>query len=190
MGNGPVVGCTSTSSKLNLANGGCKERPISYLSNDASFPSGGFASLHLPVVVVFMLIYFFCKIRFLFLEIINPEAVRFDIIESWNGFIRFSFNTFCMCGIQVSSHETSLMARCRRVYAHAHDYHINSISNNRCVSYLMSLYLYFVLFMFFPYLFIAFLFLNCMFRLTLCLYTCFMLHLLTLLMEEVNVASF
>ncbi|KAL3004967.1 hypothetical protein AAZX31_08G193400 [Glycine max] len=30
----------------------------------------------------------------------------------------------------VTSHETSLMARCRRVYAHAHDYHINSISNN------------------------------------------------------------
>ncbi|KAK6911952.1 WD40 repeat [Dillenia turbinata] len=30
----------------------------------------------------------------------------------------------------VVSQETSLMARCRRVYAHAHDYHINSISNN------------------------------------------------------------
>ncbi|KAI3525004.1 hypothetical protein L1887_03675 [Cichorium endivia] len=30
----------------------------------------------------------------------------------------------------VTSHETSLAARCRRVYAHAHDYHINSISNN------------------------------------------------------------
>ncbi|XP_019193832.1 PREDICTED: serine/threonine protein phosphatase 2A 55 kDa regulatory subunit B beta isoform isoform X2 [Ipomoea nil] len=30
----------------------------------------------------------------------------------------------------VSSAETSLVARCRRVYAHAHDYHINSISNN------------------------------------------------------------
>ncbi|XP_062008580.1 serine/threonine protein phosphatase 2A 55 kDa regulatory subunit B beta isoform-like isoform X3 [Rosa rugosa] len=30
----------------------------------------------------------------------------------------------------VTSHETSLVARCRRVYAHAHDYHINSISNN------------------------------------------------------------
>ncbi|XP_024628573.1 serine/threonine protein phosphatase 2A 55 kDa regulatory subunit B beta isoform isoform X4 [Medicago truncatula] len=30
----------------------------------------------------------------------------------------------------VVSHETSLLARCRRVYAHAHDYHINSISNN------------------------------------------------------------
>ncbi|MED6193054.1 Serine/threonine protein phosphatase 2A 55 kDa regulatory subunit B beta isoform [Stylosanthes scabra] len=30
----------------------------------------------------------------------------------------------------VSSQETSLLARCRRVYAHAHDYHINSISNN------------------------------------------------------------
>ncbi|WJX92049.1 Serine/threonine protein phosphatase 2A 55 kDa regulatory subunit B beta isoform [Trifolium repens] len=30
----------------------------------------------------------------------------------------------------VASYETSLLARCRRVYAHAHDYHINSISNN------------------------------------------------------------
>nr|XP_043624458.1 serine/threonine protein phosphatase 2A 55 kDa regulatory subunit B beta isoform-like [Erigeron canadensis] len=30
----------------------------------------------------------------------------------------------------VTSYETSLVARCRRVYAHAHDYHINSISNN------------------------------------------------------------
>ncbi|XVE97659.1 hypothetical protein REPUB_Repub03eG0037800 [Reevesia pubescens] len=30
----------------------------------------------------------------------------------------------------VTSHETSLMARCRRIYAHAHDYHINSISSN------------------------------------------------------------
>ncbi|CAK9165296.1 unnamed protein product [Ilex paraguariensis] len=30
----------------------------------------------------------------------------------------------------VTSNETSLVARCRRVYAHAHDYHINSISNN------------------------------------------------------------
>ncbi|XP_047961258.1 serine/threonine protein phosphatase 2A 55 kDa regulatory subunit B beta isoform-like isoform X4 [Salvia hispanica] len=30
----------------------------------------------------------------------------------------------------VTSGETSLVARCRRVYAHAHDYHINSISNN------------------------------------------------------------
>uniref|UniRef100_A0A7N2LKS5 Serine/threonine-protein phosphatase 2A 55 kDa regulatory subunit B n=1 Tax=Quercus lobata TaxID=97700 RepID=A0A7N2LKS5_QUELO len=32
--------------------------------------------------------------------------------------------------VVVASHETSLVARCRRVYAHAHDYHINSISNN------------------------------------------------------------
>ncbi|GMP64305.1 hypothetical protein CsSME_00025649 [Camellia sinensis var. sinensis] len=31
----------------------------------------------------------------------------------------------------VTSHKTSLMARCRRVYAHARDYHINSISNNK-----------------------------------------------------------
>lgn len=33
--------------------------------------------------------------------------------------------------LQVTTHETNLVARCRRVYAHAHDYHINSISNNR-----------------------------------------------------------
>ncbi|XAR49955.1 hypothetical protein NMG60_11004143 [Bertholletia excelsa] len=32
--------------------------------------------------------------------------------------------------VVVTSHETSLVARCRRIYAHAHDYHINSISNN------------------------------------------------------------
>ncbi|CAN6539698.1 unnamed protein product [Malus baccata var. baccata] len=31
---------------------------------------------------------------------------------------------------KVTSQETSLVARCRRVYTHAHDYHINSISNN------------------------------------------------------------
>ncbi|KAJ9559551.1 hypothetical protein OSB04_004711 [Centaurea solstitialis] len=30
----------------------------------------------------------------------------------------------------VTSNETNLVARCRRVYAHAHDYHINSISSN------------------------------------------------------------
>ncbi|XP_038700682.1 serine/threonine protein phosphatase 2A 55 kDa regulatory subunit B beta isoform-like isoform X2 [Tripterygium wilfordii] len=30
----------------------------------------------------------------------------------------------------VTSHEMSLVPRCRRIYAHAHDYHINSISNN------------------------------------------------------------
>ncbi|KAG6674402.1 hypothetical protein I3842_15G039400 [Carya illinoinensis] len=29
-----------------------------------------------------------------------------------------------------NSNETSLAAKCRRIYAHAHDYHINSISNN------------------------------------------------------------
>nr|KAJ0218586.1 hypothetical protein LSAT_V11C300110480 [Lactuca sativa] len=31
---------------------------------------------------------------------------------------------------KVTSHDSSLLARCRRTYAHAHDYHINSISNN------------------------------------------------------------
>ncbi|PIA56115.1 hypothetical protein AQUCO_00700457v1 [Aquilegia coerulea] len=32
--------------------------------------------------------------------------------------------------VQIVGHETNLVPRCRRVYAHAHDYHINSISNN------------------------------------------------------------
>ncbi|KAK9141933.1 hypothetical protein Syun_011333 [Stephania yunnanensis] len=32
--------------------------------------------------------------------------------------------------VVVTSHETNLVARCRRIYAHAHDYHINSISKN------------------------------------------------------------
>ncbi|TYI79810.1 hypothetical protein E1A91_D05G047100v1 [Gossypium mustelinum] len=73
MGNGPIVDSSiSTSSKQFIENGGC-------IRNDFSFPTGGFPSLHLPVV---------------------------------------------------TSLETNLMARCRRIYAHAHDYHINSISNN------------------------------------------------------------
>ncbi|KAJ1691114.1 hypothetical protein LUZ63_015269 [Rhynchospora breviuscula] len=32
--------------------------------------------------------------------------------------------------VVVASQESNLVARCRRVYAHAHDYHINSVSNN------------------------------------------------------------
>ncbi|KAI5586264.1 hypothetical protein POPTR_006G231000v4 [Populus trichocarpa] len=32
--------------------------------------------------------------------------------------------------VVLTSIETSLVPRCRRIYAHAHDYHINSISNN------------------------------------------------------------
>nr|KAJ0225381.1 hypothetical protein LSAT_V11C100015230 [Lactuca sativa] len=83
-GNGNVGSSIVTSNpKLHLANGGCTDKDKSYtsLSNALSFPSGGIASLRLPVVVV-------------------------------------------------TSNETNLVARCRRVYAHAHDYHINSISNN------------------------------------------------------------
>ncbi|KAK9108268.1 hypothetical protein Syun_024279 [Stephania yunnanensis] len=50
-----------------------------------------------------------------------------------NGFnvIINTFMFFVLPLLLVSSHETSLVARCRRIYAHAHDYHINSISNNR-----------------------------------------------------------
>ncbi|KAF2530733.1 hypothetical protein F2Q70_00029514 [Brassica cretica] len=40
------------------------------------------------------------------------------------------FHAICSGVRVVTSHESSLVARCRRVYSHAHDYHINSISNN------------------------------------------------------------
>ena len=38
------------------------------------------------------------------------------------------FHLLC---VQVTGQDINPVARCRRVYAHAHDYHINSISNNR-----------------------------------------------------------
>ncbi|MQL72362.1 hypothetical protein Taro_004705 [Colocasia esculenta] len=80
LGNGSLASTSaSADSRAYLPNGGYAERPHNHLSNDFSFPPGGFPSLHLPVV---------------------------------------------------ASTETNLVARCRRIYAHAHDYHINSISNN------------------------------------------------------------
>ncbi|TYG87249.1 hypothetical protein ES288_A13G198700v1 [Gossypium darwinii] len=64
MGNGPIVGLSiSTSSKQYIANGGCT-------SNDFSFPTGGFPSLHLPVVVV-----------------VNPECLFVKIL--WNQLLFF-----------------------------------------------------------------------------------------------------
>ncbi|KAJ6803056.1 serine/threonine protein phosphatase 2A 55 kDa regulatory subunit B beta isoform-like isoform X1 [Iris pallida] len=78
--NGSIASPSLSSPGAYFANGGCSEKPYNSLSNDLTFPPGGFPSLRLPVVV--------------------------------------------------ASQETSLIARCRRVYAHAHDYHINSISNN------------------------------------------------------------
>ncbi|XP_042474701.1 serine/threonine protein phosphatase 2A 55 kDa regulatory subunit B beta isoform-like isoform X1 [Zingiber officinale] len=77
VGNGCSGSSTTNSPTPSLSNG-CSGS--TYLSNDLSFPPGGFPSLRLPVVV--------------------------------------------------TSHEKSLVARCRRIYAHAHDYHINSISTN------------------------------------------------------------
>ncbi|KAJ0986480.1 hypothetical protein J5N97_004836 [Dioscorea zingiberensis] len=79
VGNGCLATSSTASPSVDLANGGCSERQHNYLSNDFSFPPGGFPSLRLPMV---------------------------------------------------SSYDTSPLARCRRIYAHAHDYHINSISNN------------------------------------------------------------
>ncbi|TYG39744.1 hypothetical protein ES288_D12G039700v1 [Gossypium darwinii] len=67
MGNGPIVGSSiSTSSKQYIANGGCT-------SNDFSFPTGGFPSLHLPVVVV-----------------VNPECLFVKILWNQYFFCHFS----------------------------------------------------------------------------------------------------
>ncbi|KAG6490114.1 hypothetical protein ZIOFF_051397 [Zingiber officinale] len=78
VGNGCNGTSTTSGPRLGLSNG-CARSNFNYLSNDLSFPPGGFPSLRLPVV---------------------------------------------------TSQEKSLVARCGRIYAHAHDYHINSISNN------------------------------------------------------------
>ncbi|WOL14137.1 hypothetical protein Cni_G22917 [Canna indica] len=78
--NGSNASSSTTAPRGYLPNGGCSEKFYNQLSNELSFPPGGFPSLRLPLVV--------------------------------------------------TSQETNLVARCRRTYAHAHDYHINSISNN------------------------------------------------------------
>ncbi|XP_039116089.1 serine/threonine protein phosphatase 2A 55 kDa regulatory subunit B beta isoform-like isoform X1 [Dioscorea cayenensis subsp. rotundata] len=79
VGDGFLATSSTVSSRVHMPNGGSSERRHSYLSNDFSFPPGGFPSLRLPMVSIY---------------------------------------------------DTSPLARCRRIYAHAHDYHINSISNN------------------------------------------------------------
>ncbi|KAH1067448.1 hypothetical protein J1N35_032435 [Gossypium stocksii] len=53
----------------------------------------------------------------------NGGCIRNDFSFPTGGFPS-------LCLPVVTSLETNLMARCRRIYAHAHDYHINSISNN------------------------------------------------------------
>lgn len=51
-GNGSIASSSTSNSRGYLPNGGCSERPNSYLGNDFTFPPGGFPSLRLPVVVV------------------------------------------------------------------------------------------------------------------------------------------
>jgi serine/threonine-protein phosphatase 2A regulatory subunit B len=91
------------------------------LSNGNALKLGPFALLRMPKVVVHN------SVSFMDLN------VHKDISHL------FLFMVCYICPIytlkQVTSQETSLAASCRRIYAHAHDYHINSISNNRsCTS--------------------------------------------------------
>lgn len=56
VGNGSVASSSvSSSPKQCSANGGYADRSLNCLSNDLSFPPGGFSSLRLPVVVVLKL---------------------------------------------------------------------------------------------------------------------------------------
>lgn len=144
---------SSASPSVFLPNGGCSESPYTHARNDLSFHPGGIPSLQLPVVVVLTLDSPFtlqriihckclCSLSFAFLEyIFNLFTLSwlFQVHLFCLTIVPFIFSdslvlplTFFLCK-QVSSLETSLVARCRRVYTHAHDYHINSISNNRFI---------------------------------------------------------
>lgn len=104
-----AVGKTNAAtSSTYIVNGGSKDKS----SIDFKFPPGGIPSLRLPVV------------PFLFTTLLFSTFFIFSPLS-------FTTMTYSNLILQVTSNETSLSARCRRVYAHAHDYHINSISNNR-----------------------------------------------------------
>ncbi|XP_010263768.1 PREDICTED: serine/threonine protein phosphatase 2A 55 kDa regulatory subunit B beta isoform-like isoform X3 [Nelumbo nucifera] len=57
-------------------------------------------------------------------RLVGPIGVGTDFVFPPGGFPSLHLP------VQIIGHETNLLPRCRRVYAHAHDYHINSISNN------------------------------------------------------------
>ncbi|KAJ9688208.1 hypothetical protein PVL29_014100 [Vitis rotundifolia] len=69
-------------------------------------------------------------------SIVKPYVTNGGCADRSYGYLSkdFSFPAGSFAALHfptvVHSNETSLSARCRRIYAHAHDYHINSISNN------------------------------------------------------------
>ncbi|CAN8288272.1 unnamed protein product [Cochlearia groenlandica] len=56
--------------------------------------------------------------------------VNGGVSEANNSFSPGDISSLRLPVVIVTSHESSPVARCRRVYSNAHDYHINSISNN------------------------------------------------------------
>lgn len=56
VGDGFLATSSTVSSRVHMPNGGSSERRHSYLSNDFSFPPGGFPSLRLPMVGVLSLV--------------------------------------------------------------------------------------------------------------------------------------
>ncbi|RVW43911.1 Serine/threonine protein phosphatase 2A 55 kDa regulatory subunit B beta isoform [Vitis vinifera] len=72
-------------------------------------------------------------------SIVKPYVTNGGCADRSYGYLSkdFSFPAGSFAALHfptVHSNETSLSARCRRIYAHAHDYHINSISNNSYAS--------------------------------------------------------
>uniref|UniRef100_A0A7N0TM37 Serine/threonine-protein phosphatase 2A 55 kDa regulatory subunit B n=1 Tax=Kalanchoe fedtschenkoi TaxID=63787 RepID=A0A7N0TM37_KALFE len=64
----------------------------------------------------------------------NSKAYMSNGSSSDDSSNEMSFQSDGICYLRlpkvITSHDTSPLAKCRRIYAHAHDYHINSISNN------------------------------------------------------------
>ncbi|XXG55723.1 hypothetical protein AAC387_Pa03g3325 [Persea americana] len=64
----------------------------------------------------------------------KSSSVGNGSLAGTNGAVEFNFPPGGIPSLHlpvvVVGHETNLVPRCRRIYAHAHDYHINSISNN------------------------------------------------------------
>ncbi|KAL3618255.1 Serine/threonine protein phosphatase 2A 55 kDa regulatory subunit B beta isoform [Castilleja foliolosa] len=109
-GNVGIASSSVSSPKPHLVNGDCSViQSYNSSSNDPSFPPRGIPSLRLPV---------------------TPEIVMWPLFMGRGDYNCLWSDCLCVQFIMVTCSESSLVARCRRVYAHAHDYHINSISNN------------------------------------------------------------
>lgn len=76
---------------------------------------------------------FACKISLLLAWILIDRFSSYGKLHIWLKYMSIYFHLH----MQVTGQDLNLVPRCRRVYSHAHDYHINSISNNRLATFLI-----------------------------------------------------